>query len=205
MYDLPALLLNIKLNNRNYIKMSNTTQIPPYPIVYSEPEVRRSIKDGVNHGLRFGKLYHELTKPEPKDKYIYMPYANTSIGGPPPLVATKKEYRDEDAALLSIMGQLFSFSPFSMQRGVGLAMQIPDALGDMANVIETPNDWRNWAHLGLDGLKAYVTKTKTPFDDVLQVGGFVDDAAASQGIDLLEDVEPVFDLPTVTVYGNKKK
>lgn len=184
--------------------MSRTTQIPPI-IVYSEPEVRRSIKDGVNQSNKFSKFYRALTKPAPKDRYVYMPYSNTSIGAPAPGYPSTKEYRQEDASFLSNIGLLASLVPNPISKAMSLALQIPDALYDTEAVARNSKDWRNWVHLVLDGLQGYVTKTKTPFDDVLSVGGFVDDAAGSQGIDLLEDVEPTYTLPLVTIYGNKKK
>lgn len=183
--------------------MSKITQIPPNVITYSEPEVRRSTEDGVKQGTKFGKLYQEITKPAPEDRYTYMTYSNTSVGAPAPGYPSTKRYRLEDAAFLSNIGVLASAIP-SPTKAIGLAAQLPDALYDIQTVARNPKDWRNWVHLTLDGLQGYVTKTKTPFDDVLNIGGFIDDAAGSQGIDLLEDIDPIYQLHPVTIYSNKK-
>lgn len=184
--------------------MAKITQIPPNIIAYSEPTVRRSIEDGVKQSIKFSKFHHAITKPEPKDKYVYMPYATTSVGIPVPGYPSTEEYRSEDAAFFSNIGLLANFIPV-IGNGISLASQSPDVLYDTSAVIKNPKDWRNYAHLFLDGIQGYVTKTKSLFDDVLNIGGFIDDAAGSQGIDILPEQIPLpFNLHPATVYNTNE-
>jgi hypothetical protein len=180
--------------------MSKTSQIPPGMIQYTEPEVRKSLEDGVNQAVAFSNFYKEFTKPAPKDRYVYMPYATTAAGINPPGYPTTKKYRKEDAAFLS---NIAMFHPIGGRVGgaIKLMGQLPDFLYDVDDIKENPKDWRNYAHVGLDIGNPLSKWTPTKYDNFLQRLGFIDDVFGSQGIDMLPEEFPfkVIQLPPATV------
>lgn len=155
-------------------------------ITYPTPEISQSMQSGVNQALRFAKFWHDLTKSAPKNRYTNMPYATTSASINPMGYPSTKQYRKEDAAGMSAMGALIGSVPTVPTRVIGGLMQVPDMIYDMQNMQETPSTG-NAAHLFFDDLNSFVNFTKTPVDNLILLGGAIDDAFGSQGIDTFQD------------------
>ena len=116
-----------------------------------------------------------------------------------------KQFRKEDAAFLSTMGNTIgSFLP-SIGNPIAMASSLPDILYDTEDSIRNPS-WKEAGHLLLDGINRATKWTTTKADDIISVGGIVDDYLQSQGIDIFNWLDNVFTSPkTKNKSKNKLK
>lgn len=123
-------------------------------------------------------------------RYQYMPYTG-SIIGPIPTLPITPEARKEDAAFISICGNIIgNFIPV-IGNSISLASSIPDAAYDISNMIESPS-WKSAGHILLDGINRATRWTTTKGDDIIGGLGIIDDAIQSQGKDIFDWIDEKF-------------
>lgn len=114
-----------------------------------------------------------------------------------------KQARKEDAAFLSATGNVIGTFLPSIGTPIAAASSLPDILYDTEDFIRNPS-WNGAGHLLLDGINRATKWTTTKADDIISVGGIVDDYLQSQGIDIFNWLDGVF-TPPKTKNKSKNK
>ena len=116
-----------------------------------------------------------------------------------------KQFRKEDASFLSAAGNAIGTFLPHIGNPIAVASSIPDTLYDTEDFIRDPS-WGKAGHLLLDGINRVTKWTTTNIDDILSVGGIVDDYLQSQGTDIFHWLDGVFASPkTKNKPKNKPK
>lgn len=113
--------------------------------------------------------------------YVPTPGSMTGAGI---YVPNTREQRKKDASLLSTIGGMASFVPV-VGAPIGLALSLPDLLEDIDDHYRD-RSLVNSGHLLLDVGSSIAKATINKYDDAMTIAGIIDDAASSQGIDLLQ-------------------
>lgn len=171
------------------------------------------IKLGVENGITdldtIRGVYNKFAiggpiKKSHNDRYRDMPVMGgaagqlgfTTIGLP-----RTKQTRKEDASFISAVGNAIGTILPIIGKPIAVASSLPDILYDSEDFFRNPS-LVGAGHLLLDGINRATKWTTTKADDVLSVGGMVDDGLQSQGIDIFDWADGTF-VPLKT--NNKSK
>lgn len=155
-------------------------------------------KDSKNHSNPTGLSYYDRYTPMPVMGGAAGQLGFTSIDFP-----KLKQYRKEDAAFLSSIGNVIgTFLPV-IGKPIAAASSLPDILYDAEDFIKN-SSWDEAGHIMLNGINRATKWTTTKMDDILSVAGMVDDYLQSQGIDIFSWLDNTFASPNTNPKTKNK-